>query len=96
MVGETGDRNRDADVTAADFVRTALAVFSNPASIRNRFDHNRDGRVTVTDLAVVRRNLLTPPLRLITAPAAAPPRMFNDGARIRDSAGATTVLRDDV
>ncbi|HZN65397.1 MAG TPA: dockerin type I domain-containing protein, partial [Tepidisphaeraceae bacterium] len=73
MVGETGDRpSRDADVTAIDYLRTAAALFSNPASIASRHDHNRDGRVSVTDLAMVRRNLFTPPLRLITAPAAAP------------------------
>jgi hypothetical protein len=80
MVGETGDRGRDADVTAVDLLRTAGALFSN-ASIRNGYDHNRDGRVTVSDLAVVRRNLFTPPLRLISAPAG--------------GAGATAMLRMD-
>jgi hypothetical protein len=84
MVGETGDRpSRDADVTAIDFLRTAAALFANPAQISSRYDHNRDGRVSVTDLAMVRRNLFTPPLRLITAPAAAPP-----------PAEATEILRE--
>jgi hypothetical protein len=36
--------------------------------------------VSVTDLAMVRRNLFTPPLRLITAPA------------IATAAGATEIL----
>ena len=84
MVGETGDRaGRDADVTAIDFLRTAAALFANPATIASRYDHNRDGRVSVTDLTMVRRNLFTPPLRLITAPAAAPP-----------TAATTEILRE--
>jgi ELWxxDGT repeat protein len=53
--GDTGNDAGAPKVDAADLARTRAAIGSRGAS--NPFDHNRDGRVDVLDLAVVRRAL---------------------------------------
>jgi len=86
LAGETGDTppGRPHVVTVLDFNRTRAAIFSD-APVTSRFDHNRDGRVSALDLAIVRSNLarrLSPAVLPSGAPAALP------------SADATNLLRD--
>jgi hypothetical protein len=66
LVGDTGDAG--ATVTAADLTRTRTQI-GRTADIDNPYDHRRDGRVNVLDLAATRGNLFQS-LRLIAAPAA--------------------------
>jgi hypothetical protein len=66
LVGDTGDPG--ATVTAVDLTRTR-AQLGRAVTPGSPFDHVRDGRVDVRDLAAVRGNLFQS-LRLITAPAA--------------------------
>ena len=55
LVGETGDNSAGGrlTVTPSDFLATRQALFSD-AAIDNRYDFNRDGRVSPADVAVVR------------------------------------------
>lgn len=73
--GETGNlpRGIGGTVDPGDFnaTRNHLSLTGLPLSYR--WDHNRDGRVNYVDLAVVRRNLRQPPLRLLNAPGASVP-----------------------
>ena len=63
LVGEAGDGTALA-VGSGDLTRTRAAVSAGKAvGAGNAFDHNRDGRVDVLDVAIVRGNLgaaLTP------------------------------------
>jgi hypothetical protein len=68
LPGDTGDSATSAVVNALDLARTRAQVGRN-APADSPFDHRRDGRVNVLDLAAVRGNLFHS-LRLITAPAA--------------------------
>ncbi|HZN69903.1 MAG TPA: PA14 domain-containing protein [Tepidisphaeraceae bacterium] len=69
LVGDAGNPPGVAPaVTPSDVVQTRARLFSD-APITGRFDFNRDGRVTATDLALVRRNLS----QRLPAPPAAPP-----------------------
>ena len=58
LVGETGDRGTPLRVTAADFTqfRAQMSV-TRPSDKTSRFDFNRDDRVRVTDLALLRAQL---------------------------------------
>ncbi|HZN64536.1 MAG TPA: hypothetical protein VFB66_04500 [Tepidisphaeraceae bacterium] len=58
LVGETGDRGTPLRVTAADFTqfRAQMSV-TRPSDKASRFDFNRDDRVRVTDLALLRAQL---------------------------------------
>jgi hypothetical protein len=67
LPGETGDAEGSAEVTGADFFRTRAAVGDGPATLTCRFDHDRNGRVDVRDLAVVRAGAGGPPLQLFGA-----------------------------
>jgi hypothetical protein len=58
LTGETGDPANDVatSVGVIDLVRTRGAISSASAPITSRFDHNRDGRVDVLDVALTRAN----------------------------------------
>ena len=58
LAGETGDPANDvgASVGVMDLVRTRGATSPAAAPIASRFDHNRDGRVDVLDVALTRAN----------------------------------------
>jgi len=66
LAGDTGDAG--ATVTAVDLSRTR-AQLGRAAPANSPYDHRRDGRIDVRDVAAVRANLFQS-LRLITAPAA--------------------------
>ena len=73
LIGETGDASSPLRVAASDWAGTRRR-FTPAASISNRFDFNRDGRVSVLDLVTAGANQG----RSIVAPylppvAAAPP-----------------------
>jgi ELWxxDGT repeat protein len=84
LVGETGDRPDRAVVTTTDFVRTR-ENFTRSAGVTNRFDHDRDGRVSGTDLAAVRPNM-----RVERAPFR--PTRDSVAARILGTSETTDVL----
>jgi len=67
--GETGDSHNTEmlRVSALDLAGLRAALPTDPAAIDNRFDFNRDRKVTALDLALVRRSLFHQ-LPLITAP----------------------------
>jgi hypothetical protein len=71
-VGESGNSASDARVTVSDdnAARNNRTTISNPASITNQYDYNRDKRVSVSDENVARNNRTTISgrLQLITAP----------------------------
>ena len=73
--GETGDSSAGAAlaVTTLDFLRTKRAMLSD-ATVNNRHDFNRDGRVSPVDLAIVRSAMSQRrTLPLLSAPPNAPP-----------------------
>ncbi|HZN69884.1 MAG TPA: hypothetical protein VFB66_31710, partial [Tepidisphaeraceae bacterium] len=72
LVGETGDSTSGGAlrVTAGDVLRTRRAL-SPGVAVDNRYDFNRDGRVSPQDLAVV-RSAQRRSLALLTVPAAPP------------------------
>ena len=77
LVGETGlgAPGSQLSVGPSDLVATRNASLLRsagaPVPVTNRFDHNRDGRVNATDLALARRALFSS-IPLIAPPAAAP------------------------
>jgi hypothetical protein len=82
QIGETGDGpdGGDAVIDYWDLVLTRRAYSAGPTEISSPYDHNRDGRINLLDLLVVRRNLYQPPLQPLGAgaslpatPASAPP-----------------------
>jgi hypothetical protein len=71
LVGETGNGLTAAAVNAMDLVMTRRHVLTqNPAAIA-RYDIDRDGRVGVLDVALVRANQ-NRSISLLNAPASAP------------------------
>lgn len=78
LPGDTGDVSGTAEVNRSDFFLTRAAAQDGPAALSNRFDHDRNGRVDVRDLAVIRAGISHPPLELIApivpTPAAFAPR----------------------
>jgi hypothetical protein len=60
-----------AVVDYADYALTRAAARDGDAPIGSRFDHDRNGRVDVRDLAVVRAGFGHAPLELIGVPAGA-------------------------
>jgi hypothetical protein len=86
LVGDTDTTSTRLAVTAQDFVRTRQAVGTREASSDLPYDHNRDGRVNVIDVALVRRNLGSH-LANLSAPVA-PQTAFAPG----DVAAAATAL----
>jgi ELWxxDGT repeat protein len=88
LIAETGDAGPSLAVTAADVFRTRAATSRAAATADNPFDHNRDGRVNATDVAIARDNLGR---QLAAIPAASPVRRTN---RLRFApATATSLLR---
>jgi len=72
LVGEcAGPPGPTMYVSPADWAATRSALGST-APVTSRYDHNRDGQVSPTDLAIVRsnfqRNLVAPPTRSPAAP----------------------------
>jgi hypothetical protein len=67
LVGETGDLASPLTVNARDLVAVRRNLFSDAAALTNRWDFNRDGRVSVLDLALLQRNAGAS-LPLLTAP----------------------------
>ena len=53
LVGETGG-NGTLAVNASDLMATRAAINGARAMLRNRYDHNRDGRVNAADYAIAR------------------------------------------
>jgi ELWxxDGT repeat protein len=74
LVGDTGDRvGSAASVSLVDWVRTRGTVGSGAVGLNNPYDFDRNGRVSATDVAIARSNLLRT-LRMFSAPASpAPP-----------------------
>ena len=71
LVGETGGAFAPNRVTPQDFLATRAAAYRGRAAVDSRFDHDRDGFVTVKDVAIVRSNLYRSlPAPVIAAPAA--------------------------
>ena len=70
LIGDTGDSNTTFRCNALDLALTRAAVGRTDATSLNRYDFNRDGRVTAADVLITRANLgrSLPP---ITAPAGA-------------------------
>jgi hypothetical protein len=69
-IGESGDQSGNAVVDVAD--ETAAGDHNSgfsAAQIDSNYDYNRDGRVTVADVLIARRNHSVDPLQLIVAPA---------------------------
>ena len=59
LVGESAHVDTSAgpfSVNAHDLVATRGAIGTDPATVANRYDHNRDGRVDVVDFNLLRRN----------------------------------------
>ncbi|HZN68882.1 MAG TPA: proprotein convertase P-domain-containing protein [Tepidisphaeraceae bacterium] len=59
LVGESTHVDTSAgpfSVNAHDLVATRGAIGTDPATVANRYDHNRDGRVDVVDFNLLRRN----------------------------------------
>ena len=79
--GDTGDTSKtSADrlaVTATDHFNTRRAMYRRAATITNRYDFDRDGRVNVVDFSIVGRSRFQS-LPLITA---APPPMAAQSVR---------------
>src|SRR5439155_18529726 len=71
LPGETGDVAGAAEVDAEDFVLTRAAAQDGPAGVINRFDFDRNGRVDLRDLALIRSAIGQPALPLIGRPPAA-------------------------
>ena len=72
LVGDTGDAPASgrATVNVLDVMRArAASLGSRAASITNRYDFNRDGRVNVLDVVLLRMIRTSLVLQLITAPA---------------------------
>jgi len=65
LPGETGDHFGSASVDAADFARTRGAISTRDVPLDSHYDHNRDGRVDVRDLYIVRSAIGSDPLPLI-------------------------------
>jgi hypothetical protein len=72
LVGETGDGATTLAVNARDLLATRRNLFSNGVPLTNRWDFNRDRRVSVADFMVLRRNMsasLSPvPMALVSSP----------------------------
>ena len=71
-IGESGDASRGSTLTVNAFDRAATLrnLSSSAVPVSNRFDFNRDGRVTSADVLTTRNNSRGVVLRLITATAA--------------------------
>jgi len=105
-VGETGTSPGNAAVNAIDQVSTRAHLHTPFAGITNQWDFNRDGRVNILDLLVVRRNvtargsvvqLIAPPAALAEGNAAnalPPPLHASAGAPLR--AFSTTPIRGEI
>jgi hypothetical protein len=65
LPGETGDVPDAAIVNGSDVARTRGALGTSDVEIDNAYDHNRDGRVDVRDLYIVRSAIGSDPLPLI-------------------------------
>jgi hypothetical protein len=89
LVGETGDSATAAAVTALDQTGVRKNVNALSAPVTSRYDFDRDGRVTLGDMLIARRNQYRPALRLITAPAA--PAAGAAGAASVESFGQTPI-----
>ena len=79
LIGETGDASSPLRVAASDWAGTRRR-FTSAASINNRFDFNRDGRVNVLDLVTAGANQgrsivapYLPPVAGASTPGRAPP-----------------------
>src|SRR5204863_400476 len=83
LPGETGDVAGAADVDGDDFFLTRAAAQDAPASVTNRFDFDRNGRVDVRDLAVIRSAIGRPTLPLSGWLAADAPFTLTSGLRRR-------------
>ena len=73
-------------VDGGDALATRFGLFGGPAMAESRFDHNRNGRGDVRDLAVVRENQGASLVRLgqpALAQAVAPPAITGRTARRR-------------
>ena len=104
LVGEGGGDDSPAApavplvVDGVDVVRTRAAISAAPAALTNPFDHDRDGRVSVADVALVRRNV-SRALAPVAGPgaaasaAAAPTRGASPRRRGTWVGAATDVLR---
>ena len=58
LIGETGDDASPLRVNRADLMAVRGRLFSSlPTALTSQYDFNRDGRVNVVDLAIVRRSL---------------------------------------
>jgi uncharacterized delta-60 repeat protein len=85
LVGETGDRGSPLRVSSTDLanVRRNFSAPGQPVPLTNPYDFNRDGRVNVLDLAVVRATLfhtLKPIRGAVPAAAAAAPALWEDAS----------------
>lgn len=89
LPGDTGDSADAAEVTRADFFLTRAAGQDGAAAVSNRFDHDRNGRVDIRDLAVIRAGIGHPPLELIS-PIVPIPAAFTSRQAYRPA----TVLHD--
>jgi len=85
LVGDTGGTpaGRAAVVNALDLANTRRHLFTSNPTLIARYDHNRDGRVSALDLAIVRNNLFSglAPLNS-AAPAVAPPPVTSVGGKL--------------
>ncbi|HZN69072.1 MAG TPA: immunoglobulin domain-containing protein, partial [Tepidisphaeraceae bacterium] len=59
LVGEIGDAASLARVSATDLLETRRKLRTSGLPLTDRHDVNRDGRISVTDFALIRRNLRT-------------------------------------
>ena len=70
LIGDTGDSSGPAQVTARDLVLVRRNLGNPAAEAVNRYDFNRDGRISALDYVTCRYNIYRS-LMLVVAPAAA-------------------------
>jgi hypothetical protein len=102
LVGEVGNSTTNATVNAIDMALTRRNLFSTDSAAIARYDLDRDGRIGVRDMALVRSNLYQS-VALLNAPATpaaapAPPPVFGDApvsplsvSRVWDEAAAGVI-----
>ena len=99
FVGDVGDNPRSAGVNATDVAGVRRNVSTRTLPVTNRYDLNKDGRVTNADVLIARaaetrgsQSLLTaPPAALTAPPAPAGAGIFGD-TRIAPRRRATEML----